>query len=147
MKTKTETFEVASGMVVVGDPCYDSNKTFPALNGGWEAAVDTILSGDWGHRISRITVHHEDFDPSKTKVVNGTFSVDSGQAGVFCSGSYGFEGSFYDSCCKKTLSRKGYGFVAGGFVSSSGYGDGFYEYTVHTVRGKAVCVELEFIER
>lgn len=147
MKTKTKTFKVTSGRVVIGDPCYGSNDTYPALNGDWEADVDTLGCGDWGQRISRITVHHEEFDPSNTKVMGHTFSVDSGQAGVFCSGSYDSEGDFYDMCCKETLSKKGYGFVPGGFVSSSGYGDGCYEYLVHTVRGKVVCVELTFIDK
>lgn len=145
IKKKTETFRVTSGMIVFGDPCYSCNPTLPAKNGEWEAAVDKKDCGNWGCRISRVTVHHKDFDPVSSKKSKKTFSVDSGQAGVYCQSVYESEGSFYDACCKETLSSKGYGFIDGGFVSSSGYGDGFYDAVVHKVGDKVVCVELIFI--
>lgn len=147
MKTKTETFKVTSGHVVIGDPCYSTNQTVPALNGSWEAHVETCDAGSWGTRIRRVTVHHKDFDPAADmKTVRRQFGVDSGQAGVFCESVYESDGIFYDSCCEETLTAKSCGFVRGGFVSSSGYGDGCYEAIIHVVRGKAACVELEFIE-
>lgn len=148
MKTKTriKSFRVHD-KIVVGDPCYDTNKTFPAKEGLWEASVDKMNCGDWGNRIGRVTVHHKDFNPAlDMKVEHKGFSVDSGQAGVFCGSVYDSSGPFYEDCCRETLSEEGYGFVRGGFVSSSGYGDGYYDMTVYLVRGKAVCVELEFME-
>lgn len=149
MKTKknTSTFEVTSGKVVLGDPCYDTNPSYPAKSGSWTAHVVMSDGASWGSRVSRVVVHHVDFNPADPKLrsFQEHFSVDSGQAGVFDFGSYGVD-DFYDLCCKKTLSRQQYGYMEDGFVTSSGYGDGTYEANVHTVGGKAVCIELEFIE-
>lgn len=147
MKTKTsrKSFRVSSDKIVFGDPCYSSNTTMLAKNGRWEAAVDRKTCDGWGNRISRITVHHSDFDPVSSKVSKKTFSVDSGQAGVFCASAVDAPGEFYSWCCSATNSEKGCGFIEGGFVSSSGYGDGFYEAIIHKNSGLVVCVELVFI--
>lgn len=147
MKTKTATFNVSSGQVVFGDPCYPTNPLYPARNGNWTAHVDMSDQGDWGNRVSRVVVHHEDFNPADRGIRRCTegFSVDSGQAGVFDSSFYGGE-RFYDDCCHETLSDAQYGYLPTGFVSSSGYGDGWYEAEIQTVGGKAVCLELIFIE-
>ena len=48
----------------------------------------------------------------------------------------------HEDCCSKA---NPYGFVRGGFVSSSGYGDGGYGARIHLVRGRAVAAELTFI--
>lgn len=145
-KAKTSTFEVTSGTLVFGDPCYETNASCKAQNGPWTAHVEMSDEGSWGSRVKKVVVHHDDFNPGdrliKTKKVG--FSVDSGQAGVFDGASYGGE-SFYDLCCKRTLSRQQYGYLEDGFVTSSGYGDGFYDAEVFSVAGKAVCVELTFI--
>lgn len=145
-KTKSKTFEVSSGKVVFGDPCYDTNPSYPAKNGPWTAHVVTTDEPFWGRRVKKVIVHHEDFNPAepKTRHLSEEFSVDSGQAGVFDHLSYGGE-EFYDLCCKATLARQQYGYLEGGFVTSSGLGDGFYDAQVHTVGGKAVCVEITFI--
>lgn len=147
MKTKTKTFEITSGRLFLGDPCYETNKTARARNGSWVAHVEMNGEGGvWGDRVSKVVVHHEDFDPSDPGLTSETagFSVDSGQAGVFdssCSGD-----GFYEWCCRKTLSKSQCGYLKDGFVSSSGYGDGWYEAEIQTVGGKAVCLELIFIE-
>lgn len=145
-KTKTDTFKVTSGALVFGDPCYDTNESCKAQNGTWTAHVVVSDEGSWGNRVKRVVVHHEDFNPGdphiKSEVVG--FSVDSGQAGVFDRDSYGVY-DFYDICCKKTLSKKQCGYLEGGFVTSSGYGDGMYDALVQKVGGKAVCIELTFI--
>jgi len=145
-KTKTEEFQVDSGRLVIGDPCYDTNKTVPALEGMWTAHVETCDEGDWGVRVKSVVVHHVDFNPADRRIKSRsfTFGVDSGQAGVFDSSFYGSDG-FYDLCCKATLSKKGRGYVDGGFVSTSGFGDGCYEAEVQSVGDKAVCVEIVFI--
>jgi hypothetical protein len=145
-KTKTDMFRLASGMLVVGDPCYATNKKVPALNGMWTAHVETSDEGDWGVRVKSLLVHHVDFNPADRRIKSKsfTFGVDSGQAGAFDSSFYGSDG-FYDICCRKTLSRSGCGYVDGGFVSTSGFGDGCYDAEVQSVDGRAVCVELVFI--
>jgi len=146
-KTKTDVFRISSGRLVFGDPCYGSNHGTDAQNGPWTAHVVTSDEGGiWGVRVKKVVVHHDDFNPADPKVVveRKGFSVDSGQAGVFDEASYGGD-EFYDRCCRATLSKKQYGYLRDGFVTSSGYGDGFYDAEVHKVEGKAVCVELTFI--
>lgn len=148
MKTKTKTFEITSGRLFLGDPCYDTNKTVRARNGGWTAHVEmTGDGGVWGRRVNKVVVHHEDFDPSHPRLTSEKvgFSVDSGQAGVFDSQYSG--DMFYERCCEKTLGRSQCGYLPGGFVSSSGYGDGWYEAEILRAGGVAVCVELTFIEQ
>jgi hypothetical protein len=151
MKTKTKTavdsFSVRSGKVTFGDPCYETNKSVKAQKGEWTAHVVFSDEGSWGRRVKRLVVHRDDFNPADRRIVvkTKTFGVDSGQAGVFDSAVYG-EGTFYDDCCKATLGRTQWGYLVGGVVSSSGFGDGGYEAEVHLLGDEAVCVELVFIE-
>ncbi len=143
-------FKVASGSVVVSDPCYDGGEhCVPAKNGRWTAKVEKTDLGSWGNRISKVTVHHEGWSPvgshlRKKKVEVG---VDSGQMGVFDRSVYGGsdDEGFYDSCCNATLGQRGFGFVPGGFVSSSGIGDGCYPAVMWSEGGKVVAVEIEFL--
>ena len=145
-KIKTETFRVSSGVLVVGDPCYGTNESVAAQNGPWTAHVVMGSEEFWGNRVRKVVVHHEDFNPAdpRISVEERGFGVDSGQAGVFDGHSYGGDG-FYDLCCSKTLSKRQYGYLRDGFVTSSGYGDGFYSADIHKIAGKSVCVELCFI--
>jgi len=148
MKTKTKLnhFSVSSGQLVIGDPCYRP-RALPAVKGRWTAHVTKSDEGDWGIRVSRAIVHHVDYDPSSPRIKSAVvdFCVDSGQAGVFDASTYGGD-AFYERCCSATLSEERAGFVDGGFVTSSGYGDGGYEAEVQTIDGKVVCVELIFID-
>jgi hypothetical protein len=149
MKTAIKGFKIKGGTIACSDPCYRSPCVLePAKNGNWVAHAETSDEGSWGVRVSKITVHHEDFSPigNSYDVAEHVISVDSGQAGVF-EGSicYGDE-AFYERCCKATLSKPGYGYVEGGFVSSSGYGDGGYSCLVYKKNGKAVGVEIIFID-
>lgn len=147
-KIKVESFGVLSGSVTFGDPCYSSNKSVKAQNGEWTAHVELSDEGSWGTRVKRISVHFQDFNPFDPRIVvkTKTFSVDSGQAGVFDTRSYGVaEPAFYDKCCQETLSKRQWGYIEGGVASSSGFGDGCYDAEIWTLEGMAVCVELVFI--
>jgi hypothetical protein len=79
------------------------------------------------------------------KVEEASVCVDSGQAGVFDLSVYEDDGVFYEDCCSATLSKRRFGFVPGGFVSSSGFGDGCYEAQIYKEKGVAVAVEITFI--
>lgn len=145
MKTKCDTFEVQKA-IVVSDPCYalhDGEKSTPAKKGEWTARATVEDCGGWGKRVVNILVHHVDFSPVGKRYDESTFyrDVDSGQMGVFDTNYYGGIG-FYDECCGAS---NPYGFVEGGFVSSSGYGDGSYLCRVFKEAGKAVGVEVVFI--
>lgn len=140
-------FSVKSGKIVVSDPCYDTGElTVLARNGRWLASVKKTDEGSWGMRVASILVHHEEFDPIGKDYREDVeyIGVDSGQAGVFDLNSYG-SGSFYDTCCRAT--DKDFGFVPGGFVSSSGYGDGGYQVRIHRSGGKSEAVEIVFIRK
>lgn len=145
-KTKTETFAVDGGSLVIGDPCYSVNKSCAAQNGRWTAHV--VFSDElfWGRRVKKVIIHHQDFNPADRGVLveTITFGVDSGQAGVFDRDHYGGD-EFYDQCCKKTLSERQCGYLSNGFVTSSGYGDGGYDAEIHKINGVAFCIELTFI--
>lgn len=151
MKTKsikkTETFRVKSREVVFGDPCYDTNEFRKAKNGDWVGHVVMTDESGWGRRVKKVIVHHVDFNPAEPGIRTETvgFSVDSGQAGVFDVSEYGSEG-FYDMCCACTLSKRQYGYLGHGFVTSSGLGDGWYEAEVMKIGGETVCLELTFME-
>ena len=147
VKKKTTGFKVTSGGICCSDPCYAYPSVHvDALNGDWVAKAEKTDEGSWGHRVSKIIVHHKSFSPignnyqTETKIIG----VDSGQAGVFDANIYN-SGSFYDKCCSTTLGKQGYGYVDGGFVSSSGYGDGGYEAVIYKKNNKAVAIEVTFI--
>jgi hypothetical protein len=150
MKTAVQCFKVKSGTVACTDPCYGTpDVKVAAKNGDWMAHVETSDEGSWGRRVSKILVHHVDFSPvgDCCQEESHTIGVDSGQAGVFDGG--GFDGNdsiFYEICCNVTLSKTGYGYVPGGFVSSSGYGDGGYDCLVYKKNGLAVGIEVTFID-
>lgn len=153
MKTKTtiDSFKVSSGRVAVSDPCYDcASVDVQAKNGDWVGYAETSDEGSWGKRVSKILVHHHSFSPvgGRYDVEEHLISVDSGQAGVFDGGSYsgGDDEGWYDRSCKVTLSKVGFGYTNDGFVSSSGYGDGAYDCIVYKKDGKAIAVEVTFID-
>lgn len=147
---KTNEFSVKTGTIGIGDPCYGSpSVSSKSKNGKWVAHVEKTDQGSWGSRIASLIIHHEDFNPAaRMNIVEDTFFVDSGQAGVF-DGDYDGESdsSFYDACCRVTLGKEGYGCLKNGFVSSSGFGDGCYPCVIYKEGDKAVCVEITFIEK
>lgn len=139
---KTNHFTV-SDTILVGDPCYDQGEIQESAKPGrWLAKAFIKDAGDWGRRVARAVVHHESWIPGEGSLDSGWFFVDSGMAGVFVPEVWEGHGVFYDECCSKA---NPYGFVRGGFVTSSGYGDGGYRAEIHRVRGRAVAVELVFI--
>lgn len=146
---KTNEFNVKTGTIGIGDPCYGSpSVSSKSKNGRWIAHVEKTDEGSWGNRIASIIVHHEDFNPAaRLNIVEEGIGVDSGQAGVFDGNYNGEDSSFYDSCCSATLGKEGYGCLKNGFVSSSGFGDGYYPCVIYKEGEKAVCVEITFIEK
>lgn len=146
---KMKDFEVTAGKIVVSDPCYEQGELgVRALNGRWTAVPRRSDEGIWGSRVASVLVHHEGFDPIGRVYSERVeyIGVDSGQAGVFDARSYGPDHeAFYEGCCRAT--DKGCGFVPGGFVTSSGYGDGGYPAKVYRRDGRAEAVEITFIRK
>lgn len=164
-KIKSKQFEVSSSRIICSDPCYkeEPGLIIDAINGLWNVMVETTNSKSWGRRIKSFEAHHEKFDYDNEEYHD--LGVDSGQFGVFDFASYQNDklvkpkaklpewidmersgDQWYGYCCSKTLTKRGYGFVNGGFVSSSGFGDGTYRVTIRTLANKAVGVEVIFIE-
>lgn len=144
-----KSFKVSSGKIIIGDPCYDHPELKAmARNGHWIAVVRRSDEGVWGQRVASVLVHHEKFDPigKAYKERVEYIGVDSGQAGVFDISSYmPNHDVFYDDCCNAVNS--GSGFVSGGFVTTSGYGDGGYPAKVYRHQGRAEAVEIVFIRK
>lgn len=171
-KVSLDSFQVTSGKVMCSDPCYEEGDVLvPAKNGEWLANVEMSDEGSWGDRVKKVLVHHIDFSPIGTRscksydtVDNERIFVDSGQAGVYDSSTFRNdklaltadrigehkpiceEDAWYSICCDRTLSKKGYGYVPQGFVTTSGYGDGCYDVDVYKKNGVAVALEITFIE-
>lgn len=143
-------FNVTSKRLACSDPCYESPEVeVRAKNGTWAARALVSKDRSWGRRIGRLEAKHLDYDktrPCEVKVYRP--GVDSGQFGVFDGGMYhaGDDEDFYGLCCDATLGKDQCGGVRGGFVSSSGFGDGVYECEVSSVDGEAVKVVVTFIE-
>ena len=137
--------------VRVSDPCYGDDvwcktRLTSVLPGEYNVDVDVSDQGEWGRRVSSMTVTHKDYVGKNLKYQeHGGIGVDSGQAGIFCESSYRndsieietpesdfhivFEGEgekWYEKMCKFTLSKESYGTYESGVVATSGYGDGSY---------------------
>lgn len=89
-----------------------------------------------------------------TQIRVGNFLVDSGQVMVI-DPCYVFEddyaphkpptGGDYDAACRITLSKKGYGSIKGGFVTSTLHGDGNYPiYAEVDHRGRIIRMVIDF---
>jgi hypothetical protein len=145
-----------SDKVRVSDPCYDNDvwcKTMltGVLPGKFKVEVERSDEGDWGNRVARLFVKHEDYTHLNNWEDHSDIGVDSGQAGIFCESSYRndiiaeniitpesdfhivFDGEgekWYEKMCKFTLSKDQSGIYETGVVTSSGYGDGSYPLEV-----------------
>lgn len=153
------TFEVKSGKLIVSDPCYS--------RGTWcQGDLENVRTGkwtglsvygktDWGNRVWEVRAVHADYpiDLAISEKTDLHVGVDSGQAGIFDAekfaggeDSYG-DGGWYDECCNLTNSASQGGILAGGVVTSSGFGDGVYECFITRDNGKIVAAKVVFVMR
>lgn len=122
-------------------------------------------SKKWGARCAELHARHESL--ASTEGVSwrrqpGRIGVDFGQAGIFdakhfqkdkdVSRSYRWkddpidpERLWYSLCCDVTLGNAQAGIVPFGVVSTSGFGDGAYEWGVLRDGGDVVAVRIVFI--
>lgn len=165
-------FNCVSGKLNLTDPCYDADPSdrfgvmfsVPAKRGKWFAKVEKTNGGSWGIRCASLTAYAEGFRyPMFPKFKEVGLFVDSGQLGIFDSSTYeapkdgdepfDFDNpkTHYEMCCHLTGSEEGYGVLANGVVSRSGYGDGCYSATLWYIEDESgtkelVKVEITFIE-
>ena len=142
--------------VRVSDPCYGDDvwcktRLTSVLPGEYHVDVQKSDEGDWGNRVSSLTVTHKDYVGKQLRYQeHGDIGVDSGQAGIFCESSYRNDDvaetikngngiridsiedgdKWYEKMCRFTLSDEGFGAYESGVVTSSGFGDGSYPLAI-----------------
>jgi hypothetical protein len=161
--------------VMVSDPCYTPDtwcqtKLTNVLPGRYNVEVEKSDEGDWGTRVSGITILHESITDDGVSLEwedHSECGVDSGQCGVFCMTSYrndeiaegittpdsdfvlpynDSEGDkWYDKMCKFTLDKQQWGLYDTGVVSSSGIGDGLYPLEVMMDKEKIVGMRITYL--
>ena len=159
---------------MVSDPCYSldtwcQTKLSNVLPGKYNVDVDKSDLGDWGVRVSSITVVHEDYVDDGDWEQHSECGVDSGQCGVFCMTGYRNDelsksittptldnpfvlpyndkggDMWYEKMCHFTLCEPQWGLYDTGVVSSSGIGDGMYPLDVMMDGDKIVGMRLEYL--
>ena len=148
-----------SGKIVISDPCYDRDTwcmitDFPVKPGKYDVQVAYSDEGDFGVRIAALLLIHTESKNIKSNEWSSVecVGVDSGQCGIFDDAIYphkkdhqDFE-PFYDECCKLTLRDEQCGILnnGSGVVTSSGYGDGSYEFLAVIRDGENVALILNY---
>jgi hypothetical protein len=158
--------------VMVSDPCYSPDtwcqtKLNGVLPGKYNVDVQKSDEGDWGTRVSSITIIHENYEDTDDWEQHSECGVDSGQCGIFCMTSYrndelsegitspetdfvlpynDNEGDkWYEKMCMFTLSKDQFGLYDTGVVSSSGIGDGLYPMEVMMDKEKIVGIRITYL--
>lgn len=158
--------------VFVTDPCYEvgtwcQSKLTNVLPGKYYAFM-TGKFDYYGSRNSGVAVIHEDFISKQPKrwYHYGSIGVDSGQAGIFSAESYKNDSLvesiqapeidfvipgdkqpgdlWYETMCKFTLGDESWGAYDQGIVSSSGMGDGSYNFSIQKANNKIVAIAIDF---
>jgi len=166
-------FEVKGNQIIVTDPCYPLEDALdnvddlswilePAKSGEWKAI---IIEGQ-DVSVSKLMACHIDFELGSEWIeIDKEIGVDSAMAGIFDASVYGRdeailydvkniydiemdeEGLKYYVACADIVASSDYeaGIVAGGTVSMSGLGDGYYPIFVqYNDKNEIIAVLLEF---
>ena len=166
---------ILSENVIVSDPCYSTDvlcqlKLNNVLPGTYNVDVQFSDEGEWGNRVSNLTILHEsivDDGISFEWEDRDSVGVDSGQCGIFCETTYrndtivenivtpksefvlpynDNEGDkWYESMCKFTLSEDSWGSYETGVVTSSGIGDGMYHVELMYDKEKIVGIRVSYL--
>jgi len=154
---KVGDFEVVSGEINVGDPCYGGDRRLTAMNGRWQGFVEYSDEGSWGTRVAVLLARHADYNNFLSNLEeDGGLGVDSGQMSVVDNDIAADCGEgLYDDICKATLAKESAGLVSAlddehsihGVASSTGFGDGFYPlFVAKNDDGEAIAVKVVFID-
>lgn len=171
LKHTLGSYEVTTGKVVIGDPCYGHRETeeswlkenllfIDAKNGVWKA---TMKSGERSinYRVYEMLTYTGELDESLPWLEIGMIDVDSGQAGVFDYAYFQNDNDleydndlsnfdnfskFYQNCCAKSINHPHGGVVKHGVNSSTGFGDGVYDILGQFRDGKLVAIKAEYID-
>ena len=159
---------------MVSDPCYSldtwcQTKLNSVLPGLYNVDVQKSDEGDWGVRVSSITVIHKDYEDTDDWEQHSECGVDSGQCGIFCMTSYRNDemsvgittppldnpfvlpyndkggDMWYEKMCQFTLGKEQFGLYDTGVVTSSGIGDGLYPMDVMMDGDKIVGIRITYL--
>ena len=162
--------------VMVSDPCYSldtwcQTKLDNVLPGLYNVEVEKSDEGDWGVRVSGITILHESITDDGISLEwedHSECGVDSGQCGIFCMTGYRNDelsvgittpildnpfvlpyndkggDMWYEKICHFTLCEPQWGVYDTGVVSSSGIGDGGYDCLVAKQNNKIVGICINY---
>lgn len=158
---------------MVSDPCYSPDtwcqtKLDNVLPGLYNVEVEKSDEGDWGVRVSSITVIHEDYEDTDDWEQHSECGVDSGQCGIFCMTGYRNDevsvgittptldnpfvipfredgDKWYEKICHFTLCEPQWAVYDTGVVSSSGLGDGLYPMEVMMDKEKIVGIRITYL--
>lgn len=137
-------FDVTSGKIGIWDPCYGDGDRHDAENGKWLAYIDVGEFPMWGRRVWRFRAWQKNRKTLEPREYAGMADVDSGQMGIYdCRDDLDTSEVDYDRICDLTLRNEMAGVTEYGAVSSSGIGDGSYEYTVCRDPGTGKVTEIE----
>lgn len=165
---------ILSENVIVSDPCYSTDvwcqlKLNNVLPGTYNVDVQFSDEGEWGNRVSNLTILHEsivDDGISFEWEDRDSVGVDSGQCGIFCETTYRndivaesivtppndfkisgkSEGDlWYEKMCNFTLSEDQCGVYETGVVTSSGIGDGMYPVELMYDKEKIVGIRVSYL--
>ncbi|MGF7048429.1 hypothetical protein J2T13_002937 [Paenibacillus sp. DS2015] len=163
-------FEVASGSLLISDPCYELNRESmnmgvldKVFNGIWVSQVEKTEVRDWGEVCSKLMAYHSSVAEQEEYLewVKCPFfiGVNSEQAGIFDLNKYRIPDSepkerdserdsdWYLSCCDMTEVGHEAGVIDGGVVSRTGMGKGTYGAYMATNHQKQIIgVKIVFIK-
>jgi|TARA_R110000803_G_scaffold76504_1_gene141144 hypothetical protein len=157
--------------VIVSDPCYSNEESWVNTRidnmrpGMYDTQVGKSDQGEWGDRISSLTIVHENIQ-SPVWEDHGEVAVDSGQMSICDVLSYrneevgktlpwmtdkgnpfvGGPNDWYSKMCDRTLTEEMWGVYDTGVVSSTGFGDGCYRLEISKMDGIVHGVRVTFIE-
>lgn len=156
-----------NGKVYAIDPCYSIDTWCMALiknikKGKYHCFATQSDEGDWGKRISELTIvhdeHKESIDSLMWEMTDFSIGVDSGQAGFFDEKYYekyhkgadvddnAEDSQWYNRVCNITLNGDWCGTIDDkGVVSESGYGDGGYDVFAVYDDDSIVALKIVFI--
>lgn len=166
---------ILSENVIVSDPCYSTDvwcqtKLKDVLPGTYNVDVQISDEGEWGNRVSNLTILHESIVDDGISLEwedLDSVGVDSGQCGIFCETTFrndtivdsintpptdfilpynDTEGDkWYEKMCRFTLSENQWGNYETGVVTSSGIGDGMYPVEVMKDKEKIVGIRISYL--
>ena len=123
----------------LGDPCYEGDKVQTNfVRGNYHCFINVVEIDDWGKRVQRMWVEHEDHinKPKKWHSTETMLGVDAGLMSINTDGYQTYD-TFLPKLEKAEKEQNPFAQIIDKrhFVSSSGYGDGNYPVAVSRENG------------